>query len=152
MKEYELFYLIGEKNKGNFRKIDREVRKIVSDFGGKWQEKQVTFERRLAYEIDHQRRGLYVAGRFLLPDKDERDELGEKAIENPVARISEQLSLHKGVLRFIIVDAADLPPLMTKEEKEAAAIARKQKEEISRAGKTDEQGIDDRLKEVLNVD
>ncbi len=151
MKEYELLYLIGESRKNDFRAIDKDVHQIVEKYGGSWLKKQVTFERRLAYPIKHERRGLYVAQRFTLPDADEKEKLGDKAIEDPISRINRELILHKGVLRALIVSAEDLPPLMTKEEKEAAEIQRKQKEEIERGKQTDEKEIDDQLKEALRI-
>jgi ribosomal protein S6 len=150
MREYELFYLIGESDKAEFAAINTQVQEIVTKHGGTWLPKQVTEERRLAYPIKHQRRGLYVAQRFTLPDKDERDEQSI-ADANPIAHVTRDLNLHKQILRAIIVDAAELPALMTKEEKEAAKIVEKQKKEIAQDKKTDGETIDQQLQEALNI-
>lgn len=149
MKEYELFYLIGETRKGDFRTIDQEVRAIVATHGGTWKDKQVTEERRLAYPIKHERRGLYVAERFTLPDADDRD--GTDLPDNPVAAMSRELGLHAGVLRFIIVDAADLPPLATKDERESAMIAARQAREIRQSAGSSSEDMDKQLAKALNI-
>ncbi len=151
MREYELFYLIGEANKSDFSTVNTEVQAIVTRFGGTLLPKVITEERRLAYEIDKQRNGLYVAQRFTLPDTDELDEIDEKdKIDNPIAEMNTQLILNKKVLRAIIVSATDLPELLSKDEKEAAVIAREQKEQIAKDGDSGK-NIDNQLTDALDI-
>ncbi len=146
MKEYELLYLIGETQKDNFTSIDKDVHAIIEKYDGTWLDKQVTEERRLAYEIKHERRGLYVAQRFTLLDTDECEEKGIVRDKNPITEMNRELGLHTGILRAIIISAEDLPPLISKEEKEALR-AKKQQERELRASKdiADEAHVKDAL-------
>ncbi len=151
MKEYELIYLIGASQKENFRAIDKDVHAIVEKFGGTWLDKQVTEERRLAYEIKHERNGLYVTQRFTLPDVDEREENGIELSDNPIAEINRELGLHTGILRALIVSAEDLPPLMTKEEKDALRIKKQQERELRENKNVSGAAIDKQVEDALHI-
>ncbi len=151
MKEYELFYLIGNSKKDQMRAIDSDVHAIVEKHGGTWLEKQVVEEHALAYPIAHEKRGLYIAQRFTLPDCDEREEQGIVIDSDPIAAITNELKLHDGVLRAIIVRADDLPPLMTQEEKAALRI-KKQQERAVREGKdVSHETITEQVDAALNI-
>lgn len=144
-----MFYLIGEADKTDFSTISKEVTEMVAKYGGTVLPKQITEERRLAYPIDKQRNGLYVAQRFTLPDTDELDEMTD-APTNPIADMNTQLILHKKVLRAIIVSAAGLPPLMTKDEKEAADVARDAADATAKSTVSDKD-TDKQLADALHI-
>ncbi len=151
MTEYELFYLIGRTKKDAFRTIDADVHAIVETHGGTWLEKQVVEERKLAYPIKHETHGLYIAQRFTLPDRDECDETGTD-VSGAIAAITNDLKLHTGVLRALIVRADDLPPLMTKDEKDALRIKKQQERERRKntavSASETEQQVDEVLQET----
>ncbi len=151
MKEYELLYLIGESRKGDFKKINDDVHAIVEKYGGTWLDKQVTEEHRLAYEIKHERNGLYVAQRFTLPDRDECEEQGIEYTPHVIAEINRELRLHTGILRALIVKAEDLPPLMTKEEKVALRIKKQQERELRENANVSSEVLDKQVDEALHI-
>jgi ribosomal protein S6 len=85
---------------------------------GKWTENDGTFlapqteeKRKLAYMVKKESRGTYIARRFTLPDKDERDEQGNTVEIHPLVTINRTLQLSKDVLRFLIVNAEAMPEL-----------------------------------------
>ncbi len=151
MKEYELLYLIGASKKGDFATIDKDVHAIVTKHGGTWHDKKVTEERRLAYEIKHERNGLYVAQRFTLPDQDEREEQGIKENTNAIAEINRALTLHTGILRALIINAKELPPLLTKEEKDALRIKKQQERELREGKNVSSETINKQVDDALHI-
>lgn len=111
MKEYELFYLVGESKDVELGRIREDVEKLVVSFGGTFLAPQTEEKRKLAYPVKKEVRGTYIARRFTLPDKDEQDELGAAPEIHPLVEINRALQLSKDVLRFLIVSADDLPEL-----------------------------------------
>ena len=116
--EYEICYLIGESKEINLDKIRMEVEKIIKKHQGKLLDGEFIKKRRLSYQIKKEARGTYVAKRFVLPDKDEREKkfsgidfIGEMTVD---------LNFNQNVLRFVIVKTDDLPSL-------AEAIKREEK-------------------------
>jgi ribosomal protein S6 len=62
--EYELFYLVGEKKEAELPQIKETVAKLVTDFGGTFLAPATEESRKLAYEIQGEIRGTYIARRF----------------------------------------------------------------------------------------
>ncbi len=111
MIEYELFFLVGESKDAELARIREDVEKVVTSFGGTFLAPQTEEKRKLAYPVKKESRGTYIARRFTLPDKDERDETGVMVETHPLVEINRALQLSKDVLRFLIVSAADMPEL-----------------------------------------
>ncbi len=103
---YELFYLIAESKESELPKIKELVKKIVESEDGKWLEPEIIEKRKMAYKIKGQFRGVYIARRFELSEKDLE---GHKT--ETVQNISKQIKLNPDILRFVIVKADDLPEL-----------------------------------------
>ena len=112
MVEYELFYLVGESKDAELPRIRQEVEKVVTDNGGTFLPPQTEEKRKLAYLVKKEVRGTYIARRFTLPDKDERDEAGTVVDVHPITLVNRTLQLSKDVLRFLILSADDLPELL----------------------------------------
>lgn len=146
--EYELMYLIGDKEKENLGAIKKDIEGIVTTAGAKLEGSSIEFERKFAFEIQHQWHGTYVVQRFTLGDKDAREEgLGDDELPtDTVGEITRQLNLSKPVLRYIIVNAEELPPLdefvanMSKSAKEGKKILKEKGEKI-----------DGKLEKVLKI-
>jgi ribosomal protein S6 len=128
MTEYELFYLVGESKETQLDRIKGEVAAIVTAEGGSFLEGEKLEKRKLAYLVNKEVRGTYIARRFTLPGKDAREESVEKGEEGGVSRITHKLNLYRDVLRFIIVRAEGLPSL-TEEEGTAKVVAEMTQEE-----------------------
>ncbi|HCJ45873.1 MAG: 30S ribosomal protein S6 [Candidatus Moranbacteria bacterium] len=111
MIEYELCYLVGESKESELPRIKEEVEKIVTAEGGTFLAVATEEKRKMAYEVKKETRGIYIARRFTLPDKDEVDASGQEVAVHPLATINRALQLSKDVLRFIILLAKDLPEL-----------------------------------------
>ncbi len=111
MVEYELFYLVGESKDADLPRIKQEVEKLVTDNGGAFLPPQTEEKRKMAYMVKKESRGTYIARRFTLPDKDERDGSGAGVETHPLVVINRALQLSKDVLRFLIVHAAGMPEL-----------------------------------------
>lgn len=118
MVEYELFYVVGESKDAELPRIRQDVEKVVTDNGGTFLAPQTEEKRKLAYMVKKESRGTYIARRFTLPDKDERDEAGEVVETHPLVAINRTLQLSKDVLRFLLVNAATLPELKAIEREE----------------------------------
>jgi len=142
--EYELMFLIAEGDNAEFSRIKDEVTKLVETAGAKWIGESVEFERKLAYDIKHNWKGTYFVQRFTLPDKDTRDE--DETTIDVVDAITKQLNLQKDILRYIVVNAADLPSLESF-AKQAAKDPREQKTELKEKGEK----IDEKLEEALKL-
>jgi len=139
--EYELMFLIADKDRSEFDRIKGEVKKLVETAGGEWTGDSVEFERKLAYEIKHNWKGTYFVQRFTLPDADERKEGSDV-----VGTVTRQMNLQKDILRYIIVNAAELPSLESF-AKEAAKDPREQKTELKEKGEK----IDGKLEKALKL-
>jgi ribosomal protein S6 len=160
--KYELFYLVGVSKETELEKIKTEVKKIVLEEGGVFEEKEVIEKRKLSYAVKHETHGIYVAQRFEIEE-------GEK-----LQGITRKINLRPDVLRFLISRADELPPLRTKEERirEVSAPVQEikplrnssQKPEVkvspevkpdekaqAEKEKTESQDIDKRLEEILNI-
>jgi ribosomal protein S6 len=111
MVEYELFYLVGESKDAELARIKQDVEKVVTDNGGTFLAPQTEEKRKLAYLVKKESRGTYIARRFTLPGKDERDETGDVPETHPLVTINRTLQLSKDVLRFLLVNAAGMPEL-----------------------------------------
>lgn len=106
---YELFYLIGASKEADTDKIKADIRKLVEEAGGIFEEKETQEKRKLAYKVAHESHGLYIAQRFeLAPEK-----LGE---------LNGKLNLNNAILRFILSRADELPELKSKEERITEAL------------------------------
>jgi len=157
---YELFYLISASKEAETEKVKADLRKIVEEAGGVFEEKETQEKRKLAYKIKHETHGIYIAQRFELS---EPENLGE---------VNKKLNLYPGILRFMVSKAAELPELRSKEErineanqrdsktrenerraeekqrpaKKAAAPAKAKKDES-----VSSDDIDKKLEEILNI-
>lgn len=114
MVEYELFYLVGESKDGELPRIREAVEHIITSQGGTLLAVQTEEKRKMAYQVEKETRGTYIARRFTLPDKDEKDESDQNetaAVIHPLTAINRALQLSKDVLRFLIIAAKELPEL-----------------------------------------
>ncbi|PIR73872.1 MAG: hypothetical protein COU40_00020 [Candidatus Moranbacteria bacterium CG10_big_fil_rev_8_21_14_0_10_35_21] len=154
--QYELFYLIGSSQEANFDKIKSEVEAITTSEGGAFEEKEVIEKRRLAYPINHEVFGAYVARRFQLEDA------------SKLQSITKKLNLMNNLLRFLISRTEELPELKSREERKNDEKAKakiqpketpKEKKEVKKSpeeiSKPKEQSssedIDKKLEEILNI-
>lgn len=111
MIEYELFYLVGESKNAELLRINEAVEQIVTANGGTFLAPRTEEKRKLAYQVKNETRGTYIARRFTLPDKDERDANDVTKEEHSLATINNALQLSQDVLRFIIILAKELSEL-----------------------------------------
>lgn len=167
MIEYELCYLVGESKESELPRIKEEVEKMVTAEGGIFLAPMTEEKRKMAYEVKKETRGIYIARRFTLPDKDEVDASEKERTIHPLTTINRALQLSKDVLRFIILSAKDLPELKAiprverpktesrngRYEKRGAVRPMPQapvapKEETK---KVSDEEIDDQLKEKLDI-
>lgn len=121
--EYEICYLIGESKEANLDKIRPGVESIIEKHKGVFLEGEFVRKRRLAYDIKGEKRGTYVARRFTVPSRDDRD-------ENPsdydiMGEINKELRFNQDILRYMLVKTDDLPPL-----KDLEVIEEKDKKEF----------------------
>ncbi|HFC76890.1 MAG TPA: 30S ribosomal protein S6 [Candidatus Moranbacteria bacterium] len=117
--EYEICYLIGESKESNLDKIREAVEAIIKKHQGKIGKEEFVKKRRLSYEIKKEARGTYVAKRFSLPNKDEREEKFSGI--DFIGEITKELNFDENVLRFVIVKADDVPALSEIIKKEEAS-------------------------------
>ncbi len=114
MREYELFYLIGESKEPMLDTIRTEVETICREEGAEFLAPETQDKRKLAYEVEGETRGIYVARRFTLPDKSELS-AAEFEIEvekgDAITRMNRKFALSKTVLRVLILRADTLPEL-----------------------------------------
>jgi ribosomal protein S6 len=111
MVEYELFYLIGESKNAELPRINEAVEEIITSNIGTFLAPRTEEKRKLAYSVKNETRGTYIARRFTLPDKDERDASSAAEENHPLTAINNALNLSSDVLRFIIISAKELPEL-----------------------------------------
>lgn len=107
--EYEICYLIGESKEANLDNIRPKVEQIIEKHKGTFLEGEFLRKRRLSYEIKGEARGTYVARRFTVPSKDERDELFPDY--DIMGEINKELRFNQDIIRFMVVKTDDLPPL-----------------------------------------
>lgn len=117
--QYELFYLVGERQEANLEAIKENVKSILVSHQAKLLEPELSEKRKLSYEIKHQKKGVYVTRRFELPEVDEVSDKKESFIEE----MTKKLNLTNEVLRFMIVKTDDLPELDSKEKRKAREMA-----------------------------
>jgi ribosomal protein S6 len=129
MIEYELFYLVGESLETEKDTISQRVEAIVTAEGGAFLAPATEEKRKLAYEVKGEKRGTYLARRFTLPNIDEVEEAQteERGADfvHPLEKMNRALQLDKGVLRFMVVKALDLPELKAIERVERPKTDRK---------------------------
>ncbi len=135
--EYEILYLVGESQEENFKKIKTKVEEIIVQAQGKFLKGEWIEQRKLAYPIQHERRGTYIARRFILPNKDERNEDRKMAGKDIIGNITKKLNLQDNLLRFIIVKAEELPPLEIVDNLQEKKAARQNINTEKKADKTD---------------
>jgi ribosomal protein S6 len=114
MREYELFYLVGESKETALDAIRAEVEDICREEGAEFLTPETSDKRKLAYEVQGETRGIYVARRFTLPDTSDLSfEEYEAAMAkgDAVARINRKLALSKNILRVLVLRADGLPEL-----------------------------------------
>ncbi len=114
MREYELFYLVGESKEAELARIRSEVEALVKEKGGEFLPTDTSDKRRLAYEVKGESRGFYIARRFTLPDTTDLvgTELEAKIGEgDTIAFLTRKLSLSKDILRVLFLRAENLPAL-----------------------------------------
>lgn len=121
MREYELFYLVGESKEPMLDTIRTEIEAIVREEGAEFLAPETQDKRKLAYEVEGETRGIYIARRFTLPDK---SELSAKEFEaemekgDTITKMNRKFSLSKTVLRTLILRADGLPELKAIERTE----------------------------------
>ena len=111
MVEYELLYLVGESKEAELPRIRLAVEEVVVSSGGTFLQPQTEEKRKMAYQVQHEERGTYIARRFTLPDKDENEGSAAEMAVHPLSAINRALQLSKDILRFLIIAAKDLPEL-----------------------------------------
>ena len=121
--QYELFYLVGERQESRLEEIKGGVNAILTQESAILNDPELSEKRKLAYEIKHQNKGTYITRRFELPEIDFwADETnGEK--EFGIQAITNKLNLNVDVLRFLIVKTEDLPDLGAKDRRKAQEMS-----------------------------
>ncbi len=122
--EYEICYLIGESKEANLDTIRPIIEGIITKHKGTFLEGEFLRKRRLSYEIKREARGTYVARRFTVPSKDERDELFPDY--DIMGEINKELRFNQDILRYMVMKTDDLPPL-----KDLEGIEEKSKEQYA---------------------
>jgi ribosomal protein S6 len=127
--QYELFYLVGERQEATLDAIREGVKNILVAGKASLLEPELTEKRKLAYEIKHQSKGTYITRRFEMPDADQMDELNASAEKSNdekefgIEAITKKLNLNNNVLRFLIVKTEDLPDLGAKDRRKAQEMS-----------------------------
>lgn len=147
--QYELFYLVGESNEPNLEKIKEKMDGILKEENCALLEPLVSRKRKMAYAIEKENRGTYIARRFEAPEND-----GSAEEKNIIKDITHKINSGKEVLRFIIIKADELPPLKSEEARGPVARAReKPRMEAVKKERTSEkpEEIDQKLEEIFNI-
>jgi ribosomal protein S6 len=134
--EYEICYLVSETKEPELEKIKEKIRKIISKEGGSFSDFEFFDKRKMAYEIENENRGIFIANRFKLSKKN--NDLEAKPLKiNSINRISEKMYLEKDVLRFVIVKAESVPSvkIKKKEKEEKLEKGELKKEQENKIGK-----------------
>jgi ribosomal protein S6 len=118
--KYEILYLVGEPHAAEKETLDTTIETVLTECGAVLSSEKWEDRRKLAYPIRHIIRGMFVARRFEIPERDYWSEEAKTTIKDPVSEITKRLNLMDGVLRFSIVRAEGLASLqefaMRKEE------------------------------------
>jgi ribosomal protein S6 len=151
---YELNYLVGESREADLEKIKKEVADIVAGEEAKFIEPQIAEKRKLAYKVEKDIKGIYIAQRFEV-------EQGEMDAEKPdiISRLTRKLNLNQNIFRFLIVKADDLPELKSREQRakeqvriqEKPAAKREPVKTVKKEKVKTETDIDEKLDELLNI-
>jgi ribosomal protein S6 len=120
--QYELFYLVGERQEATLDAIKEKVYGILKTGGATLLDPEVLEKRKLAYEIKHQRKGIYVTRRFELPNAEDIEETKDEK-EFGIEAITKKLNLFSDVLRFMIVKTEDLPDLGAKDRRKTQEMS-----------------------------
>ncbi|HMN19400.1 MAG TPA: 30S ribosomal protein S6 [Candidatus Moranbacteria bacterium] len=116
--QYELLYLVGQKNEERLEKIKQDVSEMLSAEGATLTGEEMTEKRRLAYEIKHESKGTYVAIRFDMPEVDYWADEANAEKESGLDSLNRKLNLYAEILRHLIVRTDELPPLSAKQERQ----------------------------------
>ncbi|NTV41371.1 MAG: 30S ribosomal protein S6 [Candidatus Moranbacteria bacterium] len=128
--QYELFYLVGERQEATLDAIREGVSAMLVSEGAKLLEPELTEKRKLSYEIKHQNKGTYVTRRFELEEIDFWADEKNSEKEFGIAAMTNKLNLNNDVLRFLIVKTEDLPELGAKERRKAQEMKTQRPETI----------------------
>lgn len=145
MTEYELFYLVGESKDSEMARIKEEIRGIVEGEGGTYEGADKMEKRKLAYAVRREIRGTYIAQRFMIAGKDEREKEVEKGKEDAISRISRKLNLYRDILRFIVVRAESLPALHS----EAGDASSKIVAEVVKEAQSQKAAVEKTVKKIV---
>ncbi len=121
--QYELFYLVGERQEATLPAIKEGVNAILALEQAKMVGEEMSEKRKLAYEIKHQNKGTYITRRFELPEIDFWADETNGEREFGIQAITNKMNLNNDVLRFIIVKTDDLPDLGAKDRRKAQEMA-----------------------------
>ncbi len=146
--EYELMYLIADTKKEDLPNIKEEINTILTKVGAELKGDSFEFSRKLAYEIKHCWYGTYVVQRFTLGDKDKKEEsIGfDELAEDSIKEITRQMNLQRDLLRYIIVNAEDLPSL-----EDFKVTVEQNSRESKKTLKEKGEKIDGKLEKVLKI-
>lgn len=136
--QYELLYLVGERNEANLDEIKTSIDAMLTEEGATLGE-ELVMKKKLAYEIKHEKRGTYVARRFELPEYDMWSNEAEADHEKGINNLTRKLNLHNELLRSIIVKTDDIPDLASLE-----AAHQQQKQQQQQQRRQDTRRSDDR--------
>ncbi|MDD5464024.1 MAG: 30S ribosomal protein S6 [Candidatus Moranbacteria bacterium] len=121
--QYELFYLVGERQEASLPAIKEGVNAILALEKASMVGEELSEKRKLAYEIKHQNKGTYITRRFELPEIDFWADEANAEKEFGIQAITNKLNLNNDVLRFLIVKTEDLPELGAKDRRKAKETA-----------------------------
>jgi ribosomal protein S6 len=117
--QYELFYLVGERQESRLDEIKGGVNAFLTQEGATLVDEELMEKRKLSYEIKHQKKGTYITRRFDLPEIDYWSDESNSEKEFGIEAITKKLNLNSDVLRFLIVKTENLPALGAKERRKA---------------------------------
>jgi len=174
--QYELFYLVGANKEGELDTVKKEVSEIVTLEGGEFSEKQTEEKRKLSYEIKHQTHGIYIAQRFELEDPTQIQEINRKLnlytgilrfLISKASELPELLSKEERKAKSASTESQQKAFEKTrstgsgqeKETKKEAKVEAPKAEtkseekiaEIAAEKKTQDDDIDKKLEELLNI-
>lgn len=121
--QYELFYLVGERQEANLETIKEGVNAYLAAENATMVGEELSEKRKLAYEIKHQNKGTYITRRFELPEIDFWADEANSEKEFGIQAITNKLNLNNDVLRFMIVKTQDLPDLGAKDRRKAQEMS-----------------------------
>ncbi|MFA6184027.1 MAG: 30S ribosomal protein S6 [Parcubacteria group bacterium] len=145
--EYEICYLIGESKEANLDKIRPIVEQIIEKHKGTFTEGEFVRKRRLSYIIKGESRGTYVARRFTVPTRDEREEMSLDY--DIMGEMNKELRFNQDILRFMLVKTDNLPPL---KDLEIADEKNKGQFSMTAGTRREEKKVEAPKKEVIPVE